>query len=115
MRVELADSLISRKLSESLCTQLRQRYSNTSNPLSVYILPVDQQTNAVDCGIYAIANAVEFLHEDGNPEAIFKPEEMRSHLIQCLEAGEMTPFPKSQKRRKGRKAKTFELIINAKV
>ena len=78
----------------------------------MYILPVDQQTNAVGCGVYAIANAVEFLHEDGNPEAIFKRDEMRSHLIHCLETAQMTPFPKSQQRRKGRKAKTFELIIN---
>ena len=112
MRVELADSIFSRKLSATLCTQLRQKYSSDSNPLSVYIIPVDQQTNSIDCGVYAIANAVEFLFEDGNPESTFNSEEMRQHLIQCLEAGQMTPFPKSQKKRKGRKAQTLEVIIN---
>ena len=112
MRVELADSIFSRKLSATLCTQLRQKYSSDSSPLSVYIIPVHQQTNSVDCGVYPIGNAVEFLYEDGNPESAFKSEEMRQHLIQCLEAGQMTPFPKSQKKRKGRKAQTLEVIIN---
>ena len=111
MRVELADSLTSGKISESLNNQLRQKYSNSTEHLSVFVIPVDQQNNSIDCGLYAIANAVEFLSEGGNPEALYNPDEMRSHFIQCLESGEIRPFPKNPKKRRGRKAKTLEIVI----
>jgi len=65
-RVEFADSLFNGKLSDSIITQLKQRYATLAqtNVLSVFVLLTQQQTNGVDCGCYAIATAVEFLTED---------------------------------------------------
>ena len=59
-RVEIADSLSSGSLSRSIQDQLGQKYSclAVDGILPVYLLPVMQQNNSVDCGVYAIANAI---------------------------------------------------------
>jgi len=48
------------KLTTSLEIQLFQVYSNSKKRLLVKIPEVQKQTNKIDCGLYAIANAVEF-------------------------------------------------------
>ena len=67
--------------------QLFDRYASmvTDGVLEVHLLPVMQQTNSIDCGIYAIANAVEFLTEEGNPLSNYDVGAMRTHLLKCLE------------------------------
>ena len=64
----------------------------------MYLLPVMQQNNSVDCGVYAIANAIEFVADNGNPMANYDISVIRSHLIQCLESGDLHPFPKCSKK-----------------
>ena len=73
--------------------------------LPVYLLPVRQQDNSFDCGVYAIANAIEFVVDNGNPMANYDIAIMRSHLIQCLKSGEFNPFPKCPKKIGGRQPK----------
>lgn len=67
--MELADSLITGRLSASSTTQLKQRYATLakSNILSVFVLPTQQQVNGVDCGVHTIAIATEFLTDNGDP------------------------------------------------
>lgn len=112
-RVEVADSLISNNISQSLQNQLLQKYAPfvTNGTLRVFILPVDQQVNGQDCGLHAIANAVEFLEDDGNPTARYDLTSMRQHLVSCLEIGQLTPFPKSLKKRKGKQRIIKELLV----
>ena len=59
--------------------------------------------NAKTMALTAAATAVEFLHEDGDSTADFAVERIREHLIACLENDSFEPFPKSVKRRRGRK------------
>lgn len=110
LRVEVADSLLSDDcLTPSLRDQLLQRYSSVAvdGELQINILPVMQQTNGIDCGVYAIANAVEFLTPGGNPQSVYDVSKMRHHLLQCLEDGILSPFPKkSRPGRRGRAATT---------
>ena len=96
MERSVADSLSNGSLSRSIQDQLSQKYSclAVDGILPVYLLPVRQQDNSVDCGVYAIANAIEFVVDNGNPMANYDIAVMRSHLIQCLESGELHPFPK---------------------
>lgn len=112
-RVELADSLFNGSLSESLACQLRQRYRSFAfnNQLSVFVLPVLQQTNGVDCGVHAIATATEFLLEDGDVLKHFDGPNMRQHLVMCLEQGEIEAFPRSAKKARGRKPKIVEMKL----
>ena len=112
-RVEIADSLFAGTLSNSVGRQLKERYASfaSDNILPVYVLPVQQQQNGVDCGCHAIAIAVEFLCEDGDPQAKFDLDQMRSHLIQCFESENMERFPKSLKRQRGSKPKVHRIDL----
>ncbi|XP_063806531.1 uncharacterized protein LOC134986877 [Pseudophryne corroboree] len=59
------------------------------------ILDVEQQRpDSGNCGIYSVANAVEFLCTGDFPRRKFKKRKLRQHLIQCLDDGEFSPFPK---------------------
>lgn len=113
MRLEIADSLFNGQLSESIIRQLKQCYSclAVDNKMTAYVLPVQQQTNSVDCGCHAIATATEFLTKDGDPTAFFDIDNMRNHIHQCFETGEMVSFPKTAKRRRGRKGKVMVIEI----
>ncbi|XP_069464877.1 uncharacterized protein [Ambystoma mexicanum] len=97
--VQLADSLPLRTLSVSTQKQLKQCYGAVmlQGKLEVHLLSVDRQPNCDDCGLYAIANAVEFLCSEGTPTAKYDNKAMRPHLITCLEKKKMAPFPKCPK------------------
>ena len=75
---------------------------------------IHKQTNYIDCGLYAIANAVEYcltgytggLHIKFDNKKIY----MRDHLISCLEKNQFTPFPKCYMSKKS-KVKSTHFII----
>lgn len=75
--------------------QLSQIYKSSSTVLQVKIPRVQQQPNSYDCGLFAIANAVEFcLAPDSfNTRVNFEVSKMRQHLIECLEKGVISRFP----------------------
>ena len=59
----------------------------------ITVVPVQQQTNWSDCGIFASAFATCLVHYQ-TPETLqFDGSIMRQHLLECLVAGKMTPFP----------------------
>uniref|UniRef100_A0A1B8XXA1 Ubiquitin-like protease family profile domain-containing protein n=1 Tax=Xenopus tropicalis TaxID=8364 RepID=A0A1B8XXA1_XENTR len=94
-QVEIADSIKTRVLPHNIRQQIQYCYRElVRDPAStIKVLDVDQQPNGYDCGVYAIANAYEFL-SNGNPICKYNHKEMRSHLIRCLESGEISAFPK---------------------
>ena len=52
------------------------------------------QQNADDCGVHAIAYATELAHGTDPVLCSWDFENMRPHLIQCLESGVIARFPK---------------------
>ena len=50
---------------------------------------IQQQTNAYDCGIYAIACATELALGFDPVLCSWDCEHMREHLLNCLERGKM--------------------------
>ena len=103
--MSLPDSLFNGKLSAAITNQLCQIYGclAVDEVLDVFVLPTQRQNNGTDCCCHAVATAVEFLLEDGDPTADFAVERIRQHLVACLENDSFEPFPKSVKRRRGRK------------
>ena len=80
-----------------LLRQLQQLYGvNHSN--QYVVLNCQQQNNSSDCGVFAIANAVELALGDVQNVASVRYDttKMRSHLKECLRLGEMRPFPRQQ-------------------
>ena len=63
--------------------------------LTIHILSVQQQQGIRDCGIFAIATAIEVCNGN-NPERVqFNQKLMRGHLIiKCLSQRKLTGFSK---------------------
>ncbi|XP_063408167.1 uncharacterized protein LOC134691530 [Mytilus trossulus] len=60
------------------------------------LLDVNTQTNGYDCGVYAIANMMEYCDKgkfNTQRRTNFIEKYMRPHLISCLEKGHFTPIP----------------------
>ena len=68
--------------------------------MEVQILPVQQQTNNMDCCLFAIANAFEQLASHSPQNAIYNINRMRYHLVQVFSSEHMeaTLFPKNQRK-----------------
>ncbi len=57
------------------------------------IIPVQQQTNGSDCGVFAAAFATSVLHCIPPETVPFDTSQIRKHLYDCLKSGIMQPFP----------------------
>ena len=86
--------------------QLRQIYYKFGSDIDICLVNPVLQTNNSDCGVYAIANAVEFatnqLHcwfFEKRSDWIYDECSMRSHLVKCFEDGVLTPFAKLKRKR----------------
>ena len=56
------------------------------------VVPVQQQNNGSDCGVYSVAYATTLVFKEA-PETIqYNIVEMRTHLSGCLKAGILVPF-----------------------
>ena len=74
--------------------QIARIYYSKKEKFTVEMVPVHQQVGSEDCGVFAIAYAVE-LAFGGDPRAvIYRQESMRSHLESCLCEGKPSPFPR---------------------
>ena len=70
-----------------------------STELSLFVPCVQQQKGDVDCGLFAIAFAVELASNNFNIDDIqminFDQEKMAEHLDMCLKGNEFEVFPKT--------------------
>ncbi len=76
-------------------------YKSDAKYINFDVVNVEGQNNSHDCGVYALANAVE-LAIGGDPATCRWNSHggaMRSHLISCFESGKLTRFPQLGKRR----------------
>ena len=56
-------------------------------------MPVQQQTNGSDCGIFAIAFSTCLVFGEDPTFVNFDAQSMRTHLASCLSNGKFTLFP----------------------
>ena len=77
------------KLTRSMQVQLAQIYGAGKEKIHIVMPIVNQQRNGFDCGVFAIANAVEFCSNnfegiEGNKiNCVYDHDKLRSHLITC--------------------------------
>lgn len=96
--------------------QLVQCYGKGQEVLPFTVQPSQQQTGGRQCGDFSICNIFE-LARGTSPADLsgkrFDQQKMRDHLLQCFEAGKLTPFPElsadSSRRSDRRKPKTYLL------
>ena len=63
------------------------------------IVDVMTQPNASDCGVFALANATELAYGSDPALCRWDSKNMRQHLLQCFQNGQIDRFPVSGKRR----------------
>ena len=56
-------------------------------------IPVQQQNNLSDCGVFSIAFATSLVYGQNPMNVTYNVSQMRPHLLNCLKGGIMIPFP----------------------
>ena len=56
-------------------------------------IPVQQQKNLSDCGVFSIAFATSLLYGQNTMNVTYNINQMHPHLMECLKGGNRTPFP----------------------
>jgi len=84
------------KINTSLDFQLCKVYGRNKNRILIKIPEVQKQDNSIACGLFTIANAVEFCNNSFKRGTRIDYDEkyMRDHLIYCLERGFFSQLPK---------------------
>ncbi|XP_078572446.1 polycystin-1-like protein 2 isoform X2 [Branchiostoma floridae x Branchiostoma japonicum] len=102
-QVRLYDSL-GVAMTPSLQIQLYQSYAafadQARNVLTVILPDVQRQKNVFDCGLFAIAWAVDIAQGQDVSRVVYNDRKMRSHLETCFKQGKLTPFPRQTSCRK---------------
>ena len=70
-----------------------------SSELTLQYVDVQWQSNACDCGLFALANAASLCHGTDPSSINFDQTKMRSHSLTCIEIGDLKPFPIREQRR----------------
>ena len=88
--VNIYDSLYD-SLDEDTVKSVKFLFKDES--IKVQMTKVQKQCGGDDCGLFAIANAVQLAKKCDPAKVKFRQYQMRSHLINCFEKGKMTSFP----------------------
>ena len=93
--VNLYDSLNSRG---TINTHIRDQIADflflpSAPEIHVDVQPVQQQTNGTNCGVFAIAYAVDLANNQDPKKIRYNESRMRQHLHDCLQAERLIPFP----------------------
>lgn len=105
--IQLYDSLATDSLTPCLEEQIARIYKEFAIHRKVMVsrVPVQQQRNGSDCGVFSIAFAYHAVAGDNLSKLIFDQDRMRAHLVSCFSDQKLAPFPQLH----GTKAKTCRL------
>ena len=111
-KIYLMGSLFNGRIAEHTKEQIYSILNCAARKIKVNISPVQQQSNGVDCGIYALAFCFYILSKTTNPINVFFIQgKLRSHFLYCLTANKMTHFPMLQTATKTCVAKTVTINV----
>ena len=83
-------------LNRSLENQLLHMYGSLSKEnglLNVTVIVQQKQSGGSDCGLFCLANATALAHGIDPCTVLWNQEEMRPHLLECLQQKKMEMFP----------------------
>jgi Ulp1 family protease len=92
--VNLYDSLFYDVILDDLQQQVENLVGEDFRGINV--VPIQQQSNGSDCGVFAIAFATNLVYTLDPNIPQFNILQMRAHLHACLKAGLITPFPTAE-------------------
>ena len=91
--VNYYDSLFTGDLKPSVKKQIASLMNETGPEIAVNVIPVQQQTNAVDCGPFSLAFATSLLNNDNPAQVVYNEARLREHLITSHKNNTLLPFP----------------------
>ena len=105
--VKVFDSLGGRlpKTSLKLVADLMQ---TKEKAITFEFVGVQKQDGASDCGLFAIAFTTSICNGHDPTTLRYNQSAMRSHLLKCIEQGQITPFPSVPRRKP---SKTIENVV----
>jgi len=68
--------------------------------ITIHLEKVQMQVSPNDCGVYAIAFLTDICYGRDPASCLYDHTKIRSHLINCFETGNITPFPSKQTEKK---------------
>lgn len=75
--------------------QIKLFFPGNVEKIRVNIMPVQQQTNGSDCGVFSVAFSTSLLYGQDPCDVAYDTTMMRQHLKQCLQNNHFQPFPLS--------------------
>ena len=90
------DSMFRGRVAHQTKRQICSILNSDKKELKIVALLVQQQSNAIDCGVFALAFIHYILSEKKTPvEVNFDTSKMRRHLLHGLVENELSQFPRS--------------------
>lgn len=89
--VNFYDSLFNDIIENEVEEQIKSLFGG--NFQGITNVPVQQQLNESNCGVFAVAFATCLVYSSNPQDFMFHIPQMRPHLLECLKAGEMRLFP----------------------
>lgn len=89
--VHLYDSLFHEVIRQKVEDQAKDLLADSF--VNLINVPVQQQNNGSDCGVFAIAIATSLAYGSNPKHITYDIAKMRPHLVNCLEAGKLSQFP----------------------
>ena len=96
--VYIYDSSKTKDLPVEIAKQIAQLCSSKDRSIRVIRAEVQQQTDTISCGLFAIAFAFDVCAESDPRNVHYDQAKMRSHLLKCIKENCIAKFPRSQKR-----------------
>ena len=95
------DSLKKQTLSDKVYQQIARLANCKDKSLRLVNASVQQQTNTINCGLFALAFVVDILNKKCPRTSMYDEGMMRSHLLSCLQNKKIVPFPQLSEKRRG--------------
>ena len=110
--IKYYDSLRGSRVSWYLLQQIASIVHEDGPQLVINPMKVQKQTNSVDCGLYALAFATSLVNGINPEDETYSVEELRPHLLKCLQDGKMKQFPRESETTHQRVRATTAVKLN---
>jgi hypothetical protein len=95
-KIQIFDSLKGITVTPNLQRQVTQLYSPDGNSITLEVVDVQQQYGGSDCGLFAIAFAIDLLMGNDVSSIQYDQAKFRTHLRSCIDNRRITPFPRKR-------------------
>ena len=104
----LFTGMLTRKMKQQICNIVMCK----KDKMKIIVLPVEQQSNGIDCGVYAIAFITSILHGKLDFSLINYDEmKMRSHMMNMLVKNRIKEFPNTDIKTRKARRKLLEIDL----